>query len=105
MHVLAMIKQLVEWEQSCVKLVNKENKRIFSYASKQVTKHEKNYTPFLVEMAAMIWAMEHFETYLRGRHFTVFSDHKPLETSGKNMTKHCAESKKHLCNGILISKT
>jgi hypothetical protein len=29
-------------------------------------KHEKNYTPFLVEMAAMIWAMEHFDTYLRG---------------------------------------
>jgi hypothetical protein len=34
-------------------------------------------------MAAMIWAMEHFETNLRGRHFTVFTDHKPLETSGK----------------------
>ena len=28
-------------------------------------------------------AMEHFNTYLKGRHFTVFSDHKPLETSGK----------------------
>ena len=34
-------------------------------------------------MAAMTWAMEHFNTYLKGRHFTVFSDHKPLETSGK----------------------
>ena len=31
----------------------------------------------------MTWAMEHFNTYLKGRHFTVFSDHKPLETSGK----------------------
>jgi hypothetical protein len=34
-------------------------------------------------MAAMIWAMKHFDMYIRGRHFTVFSDHKLLETSGK----------------------
>ena len=57
--------------------------QVIAYASKQLAKHEKNYTPFLVEMAAMIWGMEHFDTYLRGRHFTVFTDHKPLETSGK----------------------
>ncbi len=57
--------------------------RVISYESKQLAKDEKNYTPFLVKMAAMIWAMEHFDTYLRGRHFKVFSDHKPLETSGK----------------------
>ena len=31
----------------------------------------------------MTWAMEHFNMYLKGRHFTVFSDHKPLETSCK----------------------
>ena len=43
----------------------------------------KNYTPFLVEMAAMTWPMVHFNTYLKGRHFTVFWDHKPLETSWK----------------------
>ena len=57
--------------------------RAIAYASKQLVKHERNYTPFLVEMAAMIWAMEHFDTYLRGQHFTVYSDHKPLETAGK----------------------
>jgi hypothetical protein len=28
--------------------------RVISNASKQLAKHEKNYTPFLVEMAAMI---------------------------------------------------
>ena len=58
-----------------------------AYASKQLAKHERNYTPFLVEMAAMIWAMDHFSTYLRGHHFTVFSDHKPLETAGKKHEK------------------
>ena len=34
-------------------------------------------------MAVLTWAIEHFNPYLKGRHFTVFSDHKPLETSGK----------------------
>ena len=40
--------------------------KVIAYASKQLAKHEKNYTPFLVEMAAMTWAMEHFNTYLKG---------------------------------------
>ena len=31
----------------------------------------------------MTWAMEPFNTYIKGRHFTVFSHHKTLETSGK----------------------
>jgi hypothetical protein len=61
--------------------------RVISYASKQLAKYGKNYTPLLVEMAAMIWAMEHFDSYLRGRHFTVFSDHKPMETSEKKHDK------------------
>ena len=38
--------------------------RVIAYASRQLLKHEKNYTPFLVEMQAMIWAMDHFDTYL-----------------------------------------
>jgi hypothetical protein len=45
--------------------------RVISYVSKQLAKHEKNYTPFLVKMAAMIWAMEHFNTHQRGRQFSV----------------------------------
>jgi hypothetical protein len=42
--------------------------RVISYAIKQLVQHEKNHTPFLVEMAAMIWATEHFDMYFRGRH-------------------------------------
>ena len=38
-------------------------------------------------MAAITWAMEHFNICLKGRHFTVFSDHKPLETAGKNIER------------------
>jgi hypothetical protein len=38
---------------------------------------------FLVEMQAMLLAMDHFDTYLRERRFSVFTDHKLLETQSK----------------------
>jgi hypothetical protein len=43
--------------------------------------------PFLLEMKAAIWGMEHFGTYLRGQKFTLFTDHRPLEKLGKVHTK------------------
>ena len=63
------------------------DERVIAYASRQLLKHEKNYTPFLVEMQAIVWGMEHFDTYLRGRRFTVYTDHKPLETQSKRQDK------------------
>jgi hypothetical protein len=38
-------------------------------------------------MQAAIWGMEHFATYLRGRRFTLYTDHRPLEKLGKVHTK------------------
>jgi hypothetical protein len=38
-------------------------------------------------MQAMVWAMDHFNTYLRVRKFTVFVDHKPLKTQSKQQEK------------------
>ena len=61
--------------------------KVIAYASRQLQKHEQNYTPFLAEMQAMVWGMEHFKTYLQGRQFTVYSDHKPLETQSKRQAK------------------
>lgn len=61
--------------------------RVIGYASRKLVKHEKNYTPFLLEMQAAIWGMEHFDTYLKGRQFTLYTDHKPLEKLGKVHTK------------------
>ena len=60
---------------------------VIAYASRKLQKHEKNYTPFLLEMQAAIWAMDHFSTYLIGRHFTLYTDHKPLEKLGKVHTR------------------
>ena len=38
-------------------------------------------------MQAAIWGIEHFETYLRGKHFILYTDHKPLEKLGEVHTK------------------
>jgi hypothetical protein len=60
---------------------------VIGYASRKLLKHEMNYTPFLLEMAACIFGMEHFGVNLKGRHFLLFTDHKPLEKLGKTHTK------------------
>ena len=57
---------------------------VIAYASQKLQKHEKNYTPFLL---AAIWGMEHFSTYLKGCHFTLFTDHKSLKKLGKVQTR------------------
>ena len=79
--------------------------KVIAYASRQLLKHEKNYTPFLIKMQAIVWAMEHFDTYLRGRKFKVFSDPKPLEAHGKRHEKHSVDYKKPIKNGTLKLST
>jgi len=51
-----------------------------AYASRSLKDHERNYNPYLAEMNAAAWAIEHFDIYLRGRKFVLYTDHKPLET-------------------------
>ncbi len=68
--------------------VNQKGKHcVIAYASRKLQKHDCNYTPFLLEMQAAIWGMEHFATNLRGRKFTLVTDHRPLEKLGKVHTK------------------
>ena len=51
---------------------------VISYGSRQLVKHKKNYSPFLLEMTAEVWGMEFYDEYLRGKHFTLYTEHKPL---------------------------
>ena len=37
---------------------------VIAYASRKLQKHEANYTPFLLEMQAALWGMDHFDVYL-----------------------------------------
>jgi len=60
---------------------------VVAYASIKLQKFEKNYTLFLLEMQAAIFGMETFDIHLKGCHFKLFTDHKPLEKLGKVHTK------------------
>jgi len=63
--------------------IDKEGRfHVISYASRQLKDHEKNYSPYLAEAAAIVWGIETFEEYLRGKNFVVYTDHKPLEKMG-----------------------
>ena len=57
----------------------KGEQHVIAYASRALSEHEKNYTPFLLEMLACCWGVDHFDVHLRGRKFVIYSDHKPLE--------------------------
>ena len=60
---------------------------VISYGSRQLVKHEKNYSPYLLEMAAAVWGMEFYNEYLKGKQFTLYTDHRPLEKLSHLHTK------------------
>ena len=45
--------------------------------------NKENYSAYLLELAAASRAIDNFSVYLRGKHFELFTDHKPLETLSK----------------------
>jgi len=58
-----------------------------SFNARQLTDHEKNYSPFLLEEAAAVWGMDHFNEYLKGKKFILYTDHEPLEKLGHLYSK------------------
>ena len=52
----------------------KGDHHVVAYASRKLQKHEANYTPFLLEMQAALWGMDHYDTYLR-EPFILFTNH------------------------------
>lgn len=51
---------------------------MISAASRALTKCERNYSTTDREALAIWWAIKHYRHYLLGRHFSVYTDHKPL---------------------------
>jgi transposase InsO family protein len=49
------------------------------YASRRLNDKENQYSPFLLEMAAAVWAIKTFKDHLDGHRFILFTDHKPLQ--------------------------
>ena len=63
--------------------------KVIAYASRGLIKHEKNYSPYLLELQAATWGIDHFHHYLYGSQgFTLRSDHKPLEALSKITKRH-----------------
>ena len=55
--------------------------RPIAYASRTLNEHEKRYGQIDKEALAIMFGLKRFHLYLYGRHFTIQTDHKPLERS------------------------
>ena len=49
-----------------------------AYASRKTNAAEAKYAPTELEVAALVYAVTHFEVYLLGNNFTVYTDHQAL---------------------------
>jgi ribonuclease HI len=59
--------------------VLQQNSKVIAYASRQLKKHEENYTTHDLEFGAVIFALKLWRHYLYGTRFTIFTDHKSLQ--------------------------
>ena len=55
------------------------NRRSIAYASRTPNKHDKRYGEIHKKYSAIMFGQKRLHLYLYGCHFTIFSDHKPLE--------------------------
>jgi transposase InsO family protein len=65
------------------------NLRVIAYASKTFNDAQKNYDTTDREALAVVWALEHFNTYCEGHKYTLLTDHQALSyiKSNKNEKK------------------
>jgi hypothetical protein len=73
----------VDWSTKGVSAIlsQKEGRfeRVIAYASKALTVAQRKFHPMEGECYALIWGILHFRQYLHRTHFTLRTDHKPLE--------------------------
>lgn len=49
-----------------------------AFGSRGLNNAEENYSATELEMLSIVWSVQNFRPYLYGRHFKIYSDHKPL---------------------------
>jgi len=67
-------------------LMQKDSKGIskpIAFASRHLTKTERNYSVTEKELLAIVWATKHFNHYVFDRKTTIFTDHQPLATMSR----------------------
>ena len=60
-------------------VLSQEGERVIAYASRVLTKAERQYCATRREMLGVVWAVRNFRSYLWGRHFIVRTDHNSLQ--------------------------
>ena len=56
-----------------------DEEKVVAYASRALTKAERQYAATRREMLALVWSLKHFRPYLYGKPFRARTDHKSLQ--------------------------
>ena len=67
-----------------------KEEKVIAFASYALKPVEQRYSQTEREAIAILWACEHFHLYVYGSHFTVITDHKPLEQIHANPRSRCS---------------
>ncbi|CEM35733.1 unnamed protein product [Vitrella brassicaformis CCMP3155] len=68
---------MVQWDAEA------EHERPIAFASRKLTANEPTYASQEQEALAVVWAIKYFRPYLYGRHFTIMTDHRSLQSLPK----------------------
>ena len=78
---------MINFYRGCLLQMHGGVKHPVFYASKKLIPREQNYSIGEREAIAIIWAVKKFHRYLYGQHFTLESDHRPLEYLNSGLTE------------------
>ncbi|GKB62725.1 putative reverse transcriptase domain-containing protein [Tanacetum coccineum] len=66
-------------QELCFGAVLMQREKVIAYASRQLKKHEENYTTHDLELGAVVFALRLWRHYLYGTKCVVYTDHKSLQ--------------------------
>ena len=67
-----------------------------AFFSKKLSQAEKKYSAFDRELLAIYSSIQHFKHYVEGRHFTIWTDHKPLTYAMASLAERSPRQTRHL---------